>query len=55
MKHGGKRKGSGRKKTGKGTTVIRVPLIYKDEIQKFVMDLRTEDGKIKTIHPMPKP
>lgn len=53
LKRGGKREGSGRKKRS-GTTVIRVPLILKDDIKKMVLDLRNEEGKIKTVHPMPK-
>lgn len=58
MKHGGKRKGAGRKKTKPDTTVIRVPLIHKADVKKFVLDLekrpiRNKEGKINTIHKMP--
>lgn len=51
-KRGGKREGSGRKKK-QPTVVVRIPLVLKDDVNKLVLDLRNEEGKIKTIHPMP--
>ena len=32
---------------------MRVPIIIKDDVKKMVLDLRNEEGKIKTVHPMP--
>jgi hypothetical protein len=47
-----KKKKVGRPERSK-TIVMRVPIIIKDDVKKMVLDLRNEEGKIKTVHPMP--
>lgn len=53
MKHGGKRKNSGRKKKYP-TKVVRIPVDIEDEVQELKLGYELMwDGKQKTIHPMP--
>lgn len=53
MKHGGKRKGSGRKKKYP-TKVVRIPKAIEDEVNELKLGYEILwDGKQKTFHIMP--
>lgn len=53
MKHGGKRKNSGRKKKYP-TKVVRIPKAIEEEVNELKLGYELMwDGKTKTIHPMP--